>query len=269
VLGPPRDPKYLNQLGEHGSPDLYEMAAGLSNDVAAAAAGAMESTVMEDDAQPFEPKYGHDAEDPSVRARWLQAYDAQDEQWRRIDHEWLSVAANFALQLDNYTNNTSLVLAIELGGKVLLFAADAQLGNWLSWHDVEWHVKDGGSTKTVKASDLLKRTVFYKVGHHSSHNATATQKGLELMTHEDLVAFVPLYKTVAVNKKWPMPARALHKRLLEQADGCVVHSDEGWPATVRPEGVSDAEWKRWRANHAAANISDAKASELYIDYWIA
>ena len=37
------------------------------------------------------------------------------------------------------TNNTSLALAFELiekgrVGKVLLFPADAQVGNWLSWH---------------------------------------------------------------------------------------------------------------------------------------
>ena len=45
------------------------------------------------------------------------------------------------------TNNTSLVLAIEriADGKVLLFPADAQEGNWLSWHDVaiEWNVIGG------------------------------------------------------------------------------------------------------------------------------
>ena len=59
------------------------------------------------------------------------------------------------------------MLAIELvaSGKVLLFAADAQTGNWLSWSAVKF--KDG-----AKLDDLLKRTVFYKVGHHASHNAT-------------------------------------------------------------------------------------------------
>ena len=51
-------------------------------------------------------------------------------------------------------------------GKVLLFAADAQTGNWSSWADVKWD--DPG----VSTDDLLARTVFYKVGHHASHNAT-------------------------------------------------------------------------------------------------
>ena len=37
--------------------------------------------------------------------------------------------------MGNDTNNSSLVLAFELGkgGKVLLFTGDAQRGNWASW----------------------------------------------------------------------------------------------------------------------------------------
>ena len=104
----------------------------------------------------------------------------QAQSWRRIDEDWLGSAAQFALNLDSATNNTSLVLAIELspGGEVLLFPADAQVGNWLSWQKVQWSL-DGN--KTVTATDLLKRTVFYKVGHHGSHNATLREHGLELI----------------------------------------------------------------------------------------
>lgn len=91
-----------------------------------------------------------------------------------IDYDWLAAADDLALQLDNATNNTSLVLAIELigDGRVLLLPADAQLGNWKSWKKVEFSVTESGTTRTVKAADLLKRTVFYKVGHHASHSAT-------------------------------------------------------------------------------------------------
>ena len=76
--------------------------------------------------------------------------------------------------MNDKTNNASLVLAFEMGpgGKVLLFAADAQRGNWLSWTRGTW---DDGD-KTVTASDLLARTVLYKVGHHGSHNATLSGK---------------------------------------------------------------------------------------------
>ena len=67
-------------------------------------------------------------------------------EWRRIDKEWLYSAEQLALDMNDQTNNSSLVLAFELGkgGKVLLFAADAQRGNWLSWARKSW--KDGDET---------------------------------------------------------------------------------------------------------------------------
>ena len=46
--------------------------------------------------------------------------------------------------------------------------------------------KDGKNVE-VNATRLLNQTVFYKAGHHASHNATLKEKGLELMIHEDLV----------------------------------------------------------------------------------
>jgi hypothetical protein len=55
--------------------------------------------------------------------------------WRRIDGDWLKAAESLALDLAGDTNNTSVALAFEWGprgrGRVLLFPADAQVGNWL------------------------------------------------------------------------------------------------------------------------------------------
>lgn len=92
------------------------------------------------------------------------------EPWRKIDADWTGSASELAPKLDAHTNNTSLVLAIELApkGKVLLFPGDAQVGNWLSWDEVKWD----GQAKYMTAKDLLERTVLYKVGHHGSHDAT-------------------------------------------------------------------------------------------------
>jgi hypothetical protein len=54
------------------------------------------------------------------------------------------------------------VLAFELpDGDLFLFAADAQVSNWLSWQELSWTV-DG---KVVTGPGFLRRTVFYKVGH--------------------------------------------------------------------------------------------------------
>jgi hypothetical protein len=148
-----------------------------------------------------------------------------DESWRRIDHDWLATAAELALQLDAATNNTSLVLAIELveSRKVLLFAADAQVGNWLTWHDLAWTLEEG---TMVTGHDLLERTVFYKTGHHGSHNATLKDKGLELMRRDGLVAFVPVDEETAVSRNWNrIPFPPLIAAL--QSRGTVVRSDLG------------------------------------------
>ena len=114
--------------------------------------------------------------------------------------------------MDNDTNNTSLVLAFEFvkKGEVLLFVGDAQVGNWRSWEQVRFNVP--GRTKPLPALELLARTVFYKVAHRCSHNATLKKGGLELMTRDDLVAFVPLDQQTAKKqgtKGWEMPAPAL------------------------------------------------------------
>src|SRR5262249_45381509 len=142
-----------------------------------------------------------------------------------------------ALQLDNITNNTSLALAIERisDGRVFLFPADAQQGNWLSWHDpqMKWKVKAGATTRDVTATDLLNPTAFYKGGHHPSHNATARGKGLELMQRTDeLIAFIPVDRAVALTRNpkgsWQMPAGVLYRHLLDKCQGRVLRSDIGW-----------------------------------------
>ncbi|MCI0466588.1 MAG: hypothetical protein L0Y57_06230, partial [Beijerinckiaceae bacterium] len=151
-----------------------------------------------------------------------------DEDWRRIDTAWLLGSAELALQLDSLTNNTSLALAIELaGGDVLLFVADAQVGNWLSWHELAWTVNG----KRVTAADLLGKAIFYKVGHHASHNATLKDKGLELM--ENLrVAMIPVDKKMAKKKGWNhMPLPDLIKALENRASGAVVRADKPLPNT--------------------------------------
>lgn len=70
---------------------------------------------------------------PLDRARtspFFQNHYFNGPEWCRIDADWMLGADELALALDNMTNNTSLVLAIELGGKgILQFAADAQVGH--------------------------------------------------------------------------------------------------------------------------------------------
>ena len=146
----------------------------------------------------------------------------KNEDWRRIDGDWLAAADDLALALQNATNNTSLVLAIELPeGDVLLFVGDAQVGNWLSWQELRWKV----GNKEVTGPDLLARTIFYKVGHHGSHNATLRDKGLEQMTRLR-TAVVPVDHQVALKMSWgEMPLESLLEALDEKTGGRTLRTD--------------------------------------------
>lgn len=191
-------------------------------------------------------------------------YLNKNEQWRTIEDDWLDNAGALALQMDEDTNNTSLVLAIEMIGaeKVLLFPGDAQVGNWLSWHEHTWKVKDkDGKMVDVNATRLLNQTVFYKAGHHASHNATLKEKGLELMIHEDLVTFIPekdgQYRGI--------PHDDLVTRLHEKCKGRVlfsadrIHVAENTLA-VKPDSLSAQEWNAFKKN--------IENTPLYIEYTV-
>jgi hypothetical protein len=199
----------------------------------------------------FRQHYGFEEQDPNA--------------WRRIDSDWLNVASELALNLDSDTNNTSLVLAFELGdpgsGKVLLFPADAQVGNWLSWGSLSWNVQEPGEQpRTITANDLLARTVLYKVGHHGSHNATLRQQGLELMVSDELVAMIPVDHSMAVKKRWNMPFPDLYSRLQAKTEGRVIRVDAGIPARQDASTLTDAEWQ--------AFIKSVTQTDLYIEYSI-
>lgn len=181
------------------------------------------------------------------------SYQEEVNHWRRIDFDWLSSAEEFALQADTLTNNTCLVLAFELPRtsptvepKILLFVGDAQVGNWLSWDDISaWSRHDGAapSQATPDIGDLLKRTVFYKVGHHGSHNATLKANGVERMRDDrTMTAFVPVSPIVARElKDWcQMPLDVLLDALSERTGGRVVlATGDIWP-TVGPEQLEQA-----------------------------
>ena len=159
--------------------------------------------------------------------------------WRRVDSDWLAGAAALALRAGDYTNNVSLVLAFDIpkSDKMLLFPGDAQVGNWLSWHTIEsWNYRDSipanppaarekekGKEKQTLMDNLLSRVAFYKVGHHASHNATIKDKGLEKMTHENLVAFIPVSVPVAQDLMGycPMPFYPVVRALQRKTNGRV------------------------------------------------
>ncbi len=272
TFGPPTNTKYLGKENpSKKKAETYEEPAALGDLAGLSAADSFLAAVSGADstrygplkelAYPFDTYYRIPRAEASRHDFFRQYYGFPEadattgetaEGWRRIDGDWLNMAGELALNLDNVVNNTTLVLAFELGdpgsGKVLLFVGDAQVGNWLSWTStgLQWTVNGHGKPAvTVKPEELLRRTVFYKVGHHGSHNATLAEKGLELMTDDRLVAFVPVNHQQAVKKRWPgMPFSPMMEALMTHTQGRIVRIDDDAPPRPKPDtNISDADWQ--------------------------
>ena len=239
VLGPPPDEKLIKKYNpSKREPETYGIDS-INNYLSA-----LQPTLSDTDVEtPFDEGFQIPLNMAQQMPFFQQHYWGEDadskeksQEWRRIDGSWLDSSSSLALQLDSATNNTCLVLAFELGdGDVLLFAADAQVGNWLSWQDLKWKV-DGVD---VTGPDLLQRTIFYKVGHHGSHNATLRELGLEEMKSLQL-AFVPVDHKMAIKKRWnQMPLNELMKRLNEITEERVVRIDADIPAKLSKSMVPD------------------------------
>jgi hypothetical protein len=253
VLGPPKNEKLNKDKPSAGK--KKEVYFGETNtSMMGFVKGVLKMAGLEqgfDDGSPFTNVAVLKKEDAEKHGYYQQTYFADKENWRTIEDDWLDIAGSLALQMDNDTNNTSLVLAIELinDEKVLLFPGDAQVGNWLSWHDQTWKITKNNKTENVSAETILNRTVFYKAGHHASHNATLKTLGLELMNHPDLVTFVP-EKEDQYNG---IPFGPLLRRLDERCKGRVlISADKNFKAETRlknkPDGLSLKEWKDFTNN---------------------
>lgn len=247
VLGPPREQNLLRRT----TPLASE-----SYDHALASAGVMAPRFLDAvvgsghqnrDAEhyPFNEQCKRSTPSKGTRAlrEIVRRYRDAEEAWRTIDDDWLQLGEKLALYLDSFTNNSSVALAIELvdSGKVLLFVGDAQTGNWRSWNDIAWASKD------VTTADLFARTVFYKVGHHASHNATHAPS-FEAMTNPDLVALIPVHKgdaNITRTNGWKMPATNLFDRIVRKTEGRVLQMDGVNPPDCDPkQDPAKAAWRR-------------------------
>jgi hypothetical protein len=183
-----------------------------------------------DEAAPFPVRLGLSYTDARRLPFFNQAYFGGRPD-RQIETDWLHGFGRLALQVDKVINNTSLVLAFRLPDeRVLLFVGDAQVGNWLSWHEIEpkdWRRPDGGIVRyRPTAGELLARTVVYKVGHHGSHNATLQNRGLEMM-QDGLTAFVPTSRVFPQEQRgWSIPLGAVTDALWRKSGGRVVFPHE-------------------------------------------
>ena len=260
VLGPPRTMKWLKkERPSKRNPETYtggDHALTMAQSFFAAVEHRTTPPQQRDEmAYPFDEHYRQGDSDIASVSEHFRDHYVQGEEWRKIDHDWLGGTSDLALALDSDTNNTSLVLAFELGedGEIMLFPGDAQVGNWLSWQEVEW-----ADEPDLTADEILERTIFYKVAHHGSHNATMREQGLEKMKHPGLMAMVPVDADTATKKAWAMPFEPLWDRLNEKCRGRVLRSDKDGPDGRRLRRLSEAERAKFKA-------AITKSTDLFID----
>ncbi len=130
---------------------------------------------------------------------------------------------DLAFTLAQARNNESLVTLFKFQGKHLLFAGDAQYGNWRYWLE-----KD-----PTLAKEILSHINFFKVPHHGSYNATP-KAALEGMNEGHFAAMVSTQ-----SKPWPsIPRNPLMKRLSEVTKGNIVRSD--WLSGI-PQPLNDSQ----------------------------
>ncbi len=272
VLGPPMHRQDLNKANPSKG-EGYELMSGGSLGLATAVIDACEETEnKKKHSLPFDPRSGRALSGMPAK----HPYRLPRNNWRNIDHDWLAVGERLALQLDSATNNTSLVLAFEFvdTGDVMLFVGDAQAGNWRTWDSLSFEVKDAeGGKQTVSAGDLLTRTIFYKVGHHGSHNATLKAKGLERMKSKRLAAVIPVDVNVAHDvkgwKRMPLPSitETLKKKcaVLFQSDAVTTVGEGASP----PQFIMSAEkYDVYMRNKATKKNEVVRTEHLYCDYFL-
>lgn len=267
ILGPPRenDLKFLKiDMDEE---EMYHLAAKSVEveDTEITERIFKSGIVLEDGISPFSKEFCCSA---SEEKTFFKLYNSRDYKWRQIETDWLESESSIALALTRLVNNTSLAMALEFdgSGEVLLLPADAQSGNWMSWHkpEVMKSLKSKGGKDT---EELLKNTIFYKVGHHGSHNGTASKSGLQLINNNRLVAFMPLVQD-KVPVKWGgadnFPAKSLNKVLINKTKGRLIRTDEGL--------VTDTQAKKLRANLSTGEKKDLqnnfKEGPCYYEYTV-
>ena len=264
ILGPPYDENLSGIKNDLDSSELYSLTRHLAMTNKQMQFKALIDSANGTHSSPFNDKYAAKGNDKTELEK---KYNNREMNWRQIEEDWLDTSDELAIALTDFVNNTSLAFAIEFEdtGKVLLFPADAQSGNWMSWHDPKVKsdlIKNGGKD----AETLLGKTVFYKVGHHGSHNGTASKSGLEKMPDTGMVAFMPLIKD-KVPYVWDktgknFPAIPLYKKLIEKTNGAIVRTDEGV--------ITDPRAKELREQNLTAamrtKLTNASANPLYKEW---
>lgn len=169
-----------------------------------------------------------------------------------------------AKQLNDFLNNQSLVVLFTFQDKSLLFAGDAQAGNWEGWlYDDGVPSKTPGDDLSKTGASVLKGLSFYKVGHHGSTNATPIV-AVEHMGE----GFVSMCSTEAgsfgsVDNKSEVPRDPLMAALARKS--ALVRSDQ-IPVTLAANTVAAVEGTP--KTLPKPKVGRFEAGDCYIDYFL-
>jgi beta-lactamase superfamily II metal-dependent hydrolase len=154
-----------------------------------------------------------------------------------------------AAHVDNTLNNQSLVILFTFRGKNLLFAGDAQWGNWENFLYGGAYGTPGHTAVTAEANAVLGKLDFYKVGHHGSANATP--KDAVKFMRNGLVAMCSTAERCYHN----VPKGPLLDALKQKTNSQIARSDQVSAGATPPE-----------SNAGSVPHAFSSPGSLYIDY---
>jgi beta-lactamase superfamily II metal-dependent hydrolase len=237
ILGPPSDPALISQMDGKAHQYLTEIDAAID-------AQAAPAPIFDDSFTSHQPDYDPASLGSGGSARIETAIKAAQP----------DVVRAIAQKADNTLNNQSVVVLFTYNGKKLLFAGDAQWGNWQNFLFGGAFNSSGHTKLTPEAIKILKSIDFYKVGHHGSTNATPID-ALEAM-REGIVAMcstaVGAYGKV--KNKSEVPRLPLMEALRKKTGGKLARSDQ----VAVPGGETVAE--------PLDPVFSTPTGQLFIDY---
>ncbi|HLO75812.1 MAG TPA: MBL fold metallo-hydrolase [Magnetospirillum sp.] len=186
LLGPPKDPAFLKRMDPPKGDRLFRMEGDKLE--------AIEPVL------PFGPEWV-DQKGTSYPTDILPT--KPDKKWMK---ELAADPSALAFALEQAINNTSLVTHFAFEGRHMLFAGDAQYGNWQYWLD------------DPEAADILGSLNVLKVSHHGSHNATPRR--VVQMMPENVISLVSTQIS-----PWPSIPRQAILDALAGRKSLIVRSD--------------------------------------------
>lgn len=239
ILGPPIDPNLISQMDARNHQYLSELDSGGAG---ARAASPLFGGAFDSDGRAYDAEaVGQDGIKGIIR---------------KIAGVQPDVVRAIAAKADSTLNNQSVVVLFEANGRKLLFAGDAQWGNWQNFLFGGVLGSPGHTALSEDAKAILASIDFYKVGHHGSTNATPID-ALDAM-RDGVVAMCSTATDAygSDDRKSEVPRKPLMAALKAKTGGKLARSDQAPlkdnDETVFPEPLDAA--------------FDMPTHRLFIDY---